>query len=278
MECTGGFRALRSHVQAAKASSSRPGSGASYRRERRDERRDGEDEDGGDSDQVSAHLLYEGWQIRCNQERLWEDERHLNALRAAFLKDQKELKERERGVRMMETSLQESGERVAEKEKGLDTRIQEIMRLESRLHEALEEKQHRAASTEPEQSDNNNSKSTGKEQEEREAALVVQEDELKLTRERAAEREKHLILKERVLSEKAVELSALSTELERKDALREREAAAQRSKWELERESQYENLERQLREQYERKTTQVATAQQEVRSSNNKSVGFKTRC
>lgn len=61
MECTGGFRALRSHVQAAKASSSRPGSGASYRRERRDERRDGEDEDGGDSDQVSAHLLYEGW-------------------------------------------------------------------------------------------------------------------------------------------------------------------------------------------------------------------------
>lgn len=40
-----------------------------------------------------------------------------------------------------------------------------------------------------------------------------------------------------MLSEKAVELSALSTELERKDALREREAAAQRSKWELERES-----------------------------------------
>lgn len=79
-------------------------------------------------------------------------------------------------MRMMEMSLQESGERVAEKEKGLDTRIQEIMRLESRLHEALEEKQHRAASTESEQSDNNNSKSTGKEQEEREAALVVQED------------------------------------------------------------------------------------------------------
>lgn len=92
-----------------------------------------------------------------------------------------------------------------------------------------------------------------------------------------------------MLSEKAVELSALSTELELKDVLREREVAAQRAKWELERESvscsslrtstlvlfalnpslsvlrkRYEDLERQLRDQYDLKVAQVVAEQREV--------------
>lgn len=77
---------------------------------------------------------------------------------------------------MMETSLQESMNRVLEKEASLDARIQEIMRLESRLHEALEEKRYAATSAKPEQTSNNNSSSSSKDHEEREAAHVVQED------------------------------------------------------------------------------------------------------
>lgn len=72
---------------------------------------------------------------------------------------------------MMEISLQDSVDRVSEKEAGLDTRIQEILRLEARLHDALEEK-NGAASVEPDQSIN----STSKGHEECEAALVIQED------------------------------------------------------------------------------------------------------
>lgn len=44
-----------------------------------------------------------------------------------------------------------------------------------------------------------------------------------------------LVLKERVLSEKAIELDNLGLELERKRVLQEQSAAAERAAWELER-------------------------------------------
>lgn len=85
--------------------------------------------------------------------------------------------ERERSVRLMESSLQDATERVTEKEASLDARIHEIMRLEARLHQALIEQQQQKQEEAPESTHSSDSTANNRSNtmEEREAALVLQE-------------------------------------------------------------------------------------------------------
>ncbi|EGZ28377.1 hypothetical protein PHYSODRAFT_293944 [Phytophthora sojae] len=212
MDCaTGGFRALHSHVKAMKAASSRyaASSVSSDEGERLGTPRSPEITDVG---------------LRGNQERLWEQEKNLNALRVrcvlglleqvAVLNEHQTLEvdseiaytERERNVRSMQCTLNDEMKRVAEKERNLDARILEITRLEARLHKALLE-QEQKGTLEHQQSNYQN---------EREAVLELRERKLALSKARFDEKEKHLQTKERILNEKEAELADFQVELSRK--------------------------------------------------------------
>ncbi|KAF1322405.1 hypothetical protein FI667_g11360, partial [Globisporangium splendens] len=216
MECTGGFKALRNHVNAAKESDVAGGGLRSATR----------------------------YRIGSYDTRIERD-----GDEASYVKDQKELQERERATRRMEIALQESLDRVSEKETQLDTRIQEITRLESRLHDALTEQRHCVTTAVVPEQIHNSSKNDKNDHEEREAALVAQE---------------RLDVKERVLREKEAELNNLACELQQKETAWLRNAAAQQAQWELEREKRFEALERQLQDQHKEAMSVAAAELQKV--------------
>jgi hypothetical protein len=121
------------------------------------------------------------------------------------------MQERERAVKAMEVSLQAALDQAEEKERRLDDRIAEIARLETRLHEALQQYTTVPSPPAPAHEANN--------WDERDAALSLQEQvrnhssrssqilwsasygfidgssqELALTRQRIEDREKHVRL------------------------------------------------------------------------------------
>ncbi|KAL4095823.1 hypothetical protein PRIC1_009191 [Phytophthora ramorum] len=196
---TGGFRALRSRVKAAKESSLKNGASVNAVHCDRSE-----------SPRVLLGLVGEK-ALRYNQESWWEQEKNLNALRTAVVKEQNNLQARERNIRSIERTLNEEMERVAEKERNLDARILEITRLEARLHNALLQQEHKLQ-MEPQHADMippNNDHS------DRESILLLRERELVLSRARVDEKNNHLQAKERVLNEKEAELMSFQAELER---------------------------------------------------------------
>ncbi|KAG7394214.1 hypothetical protein PHYBOEH_005469 [Phytophthora boehmeriae] len=213
MECAaGGFRALQSHVKAVK------GNLPQCEGDTDETERSGVD---GKNNLDASENAQQG-----NQDPLWEQQRQLRVLRskAAFSKDQQMLKARERSIRSIENTLNEEMARVAEKSQNLDARILEITRLEARLHEALLLQEQKTA-REPQEAEPSPAISDIAE---REAVLDLRIKEVMLAKVQIDAKEKHIQAKERILSEKEVELATFEKGLERKD--RERQQADMRFK------------------------------------------------
>ncbi|TMW55086.1 hypothetical protein Poli38472_013848 [Pythium oligandrum] len=239
---TGGFKSLRSHVKLVKEVAP-----TSVRRESSRSELDQE----WDSKSVKPLSCVEPEEPQPRQQNQEKQERadprYLEAIRLRLMREERDLKARERSIKLAEISLEETQQRAGEKEKSLDQRILEIARLECRLHEAL------AQAAPPPAVATDDTNNTGydirsKQQwlEEREALLRLQEQEVQIARNRIAEREKHIATKERVLRDKASELNQLQTDLESKAQQRWKTLEKHVAQSEAGLHERYEHLEKEL--------------------------------